>query len=834
MSLLIVLGAAPATIVEDDPPPLFLQRPSRLATSAILAFALGACDDFVPVAPAEDASAVVVAPWAQTPPALQLWVDSDETSPSFVAPEDAPLPLVLFYSLDAPRGWFVDEDVPLLSGQPDEDFWQNPTAPAAASIYLRLPIGDPEEIPGGYLAGQPDEDYWVNPVSPVENSVYLRLPIGDPEEIPGALFGQPADEWWTALRLDRLDRTWASLTLVNTEDDFVVVPAVVDDEATHPRGQYAETLPRAALWNPEDVPGGSLSGQPDEDFWRNPTAPVEDSIYQRLPLGDPEEIPGGHLVGQPDEDFWSNPTPPVADSIYLRLPLGDPEEIPGGSLSGQPDEDFWSNPTTPVADSLYLRLPLGDPEEIPGGSLSGQPDEDFWQNPTPPVAASLYLRLPLGDPEEIPGGSLSGQPDEDFWSNPTSPVADSIYQQLPLGDPEEIAAGSLIGQPDEDFWQNPTPPVADSLYLRLPLGDQADEDSPQTSIIQAIGIAGGTVSLRLAASIVVPPLALPGVVDIEITDLGAPPPGYNALSNLFRFGPSGQQFALPVTVSIAVPQGTTRASLYWSDGAGYAPIPSTLIGGFLVAAVTHFSEGFATDEVADEDFWQNPTPPVAASVYLRLPLGYTEEVPVGNLTGQPNEDYWSNPIPPVAASFYQRFPISDPREVQASTVVENYDAIKIPFVSWPDLSQPISIFSYQDDHFDPVEDYAVLFTTHVIVNITRQDHFKSVRLWQDDENFFSEPPIPPAPPAPGGGGAYRDVGADPWRTLPDTYAYVDRFGNTVFTEDAREAERAEQATAARRSPNGILVSSPQVVSRMTTPWVRFSVAAPRVIVDDDA
>src|SRR5207237_3810892 len=53
---------------------------------------------------------------------------------------------------------------------------------------------------------------------------------------------------------------------------------------------------------------------------------------------------------------------------------------------------------------------------------------------------------------------------------------------------------------------------------------------------------------------------------------------------------------------------------------------------------------------ADEDFWWNPVPPQAASIYQRLPLGDPEELPAGSLFGKPDEDFWSNLVAPVAAS----------------------------------------------------------------------------------------------------------------------------------------------------------------------------------------
>lgn len=72
----------------------------------------------------------------------------------------------------------------------DEFYWLNWVAPEQARLYQRLPIGDPEEIPGIFIAPptpHPTEDYWQNPVMPVAASLYRSPMFLDPDEIPGNL-----------------------------------------------------------------------------------------------------------------------------------------------------------------------------------------------------------------------------------------------------------------------------------------------------------------------------------------------------------------------------------------------------------------------------------------------------------------------------------------------------------------------------------------------------------------------------------------------------------------------------------------------------------------------
>ena len=101
----------------------------------------------------------------------------------------------------------------------------------------------------------------------------------------------------------------------------------------------------------------------------------------KLPLGDPEEIPANTLHGQPDEDFWINPVAPVQVTLFQRITtvaiqkkfrlmrfMGNQTKISGSTQSFQFKQRYFKD------------LPLGDPEEIPANTLSGQPDEDFWVN----------------------------------------------------------------------------------------------------------------------------------------------------------------------------------------------------------------------------------------------------------------------------------------------------------------------------------------------------------------------------------------------------------------------------------------------------------------------
>jgi len=75
----------------------------------------------------------------------------------------------------------------------------------------------------------------------------------------------------------------------------------------------------------------------------------------------------------------------------------------------------------------------------------------------------------------------------------------------------------------------------------------------------------------------------------------------------------------------------------------------------------------------DEYFWQNPTPPVAGSLYQSLPLGDPDEIPAGSLTATVDEYLWFNPTPPVVGSLFVQLPLGDPEEIPAASLTATVD-----------------------------------------------------------------------------------------------------------------------------------------------------------------
>lgn len=110
------------------------------------------------------------------------------------------------------------------------------------------------------------------------------------------------DSWWSGVQTCFASIALASL-LATTSLSTAIAPTV---------------------WSQDEIPG-SLSGQPDEDFWQNPVAPVPNTLrlFQQWPL-DVQE-PAGSLFG-PNEDFWQNPVAPVPMTYIVPFGFGIDED----------------------------------------------------------------------------------------------------------------------------------------------------------------------------------------------------------------------------------------------------------------------------------------------------------------------------------------------------------------------------------------------------------------------------------------------------------------------------------------------------------------------------
>ena len=267
-----------------------------------------------------------------------------------------------------------------------------------AAIGFNVANGDREELPAGSLVNAPNsgEDYWqiVQDYPPLRGLPYL--PDGDDFPVPAA----------------------AALE----EGEWNAPPPVA--------ASIYQTFPY--LPDAEEIPG-SLSGQPDEDFWQNPVSPVPATLFQVLPyLPDAQDLPAGSLYGEPLEDYWLNPVFPVCGSLHQPLPYShDAGEIIVVPSIGT-DEDFWASPV-PILIQQAKNLPLllWDSGEI--GILTFSIEDDYWQNWVLPVPARMFLVFPhLPDRENRSYGPVQGAEAFEVSANPDVIMSISVWTNVEM------------------------------------------------------------------------------------------------------------------------------------------------------------------------------------------------------------------------------------------------------------------------------------------------------------------------------------------------------------------------------------------------------------------
>ncbi|UCD37354.1 MAG: tandem-95 repeat protein [Fidelibacterota bacterium] len=118
-----------------------------------------------------------------------------------------------------------------------------------------------------------------------------------------------------------------------------------------------------------------------------------------------------------------------------------------------------------------------------------------------------------------------------------------------------------------------------------------------------VGPDGGTVSSPDGATIDIPSGALSGDVDIQIGTYTTPPLGADVAGLVYFFGPTGTQFATPVTITVPydpalIPEGYSESDLalllYDESNGSWEILPSSVntITHMVTGTTTHFS-GFA-------------------------------------------------------------------------------------------------------------------------------------------------------------------------------------------------------------------------------------------------
>jgi hypothetical protein len=122
----------------------------------------------------------------------------------------------------------------------------------------------------------------------------------------------------------------------------------------------------------------------------------------------------------------------------------------------------------------------------------------------------------------------------------------------------------------------------------------SSSSTSSTSVTQTIGPEGGTIVVD-GATVTFPKGALAEAKSITIKSGGAVPDGFVAVSKVFECGPTGTDFAQPVTMQMPFEDdGKGGLTMFWSSGAdpSFKDIGGKPDGKTMTATVMHFSSGF--------------------------------------------------------------------------------------------------------------------------------------------------------------------------------------------------------------------------------------------------
>ena len=145
----------------------------------------------------------------------------------------------------------------------------------------------------------------------------------------------------------------------------------------------------------------------------------------------------------------------------------------------------------------------------------------------------------------------------------------------------------------------PATPSEDSR-IGADAGNASLDDAAESSSVQ-IGPNGGTAS-ACGGVLTIPAGALASETTVTTScDPHGTVRGYSLRSALYRFAPEGLVFAAAASLSVPFETAAAPVAVYWSrtTGGGYDELPTHVVGGNAVAAITHFSSGFAAQAPDD-------------------------------------------------------------------------------------------------------------------------------------------------------------------------------------------------------------------------------------------
>jgi hypothetical protein len=132
-----------------------------------------------------------------------------------------------------------------------------------------------------------------------------------------------------------------------------------------------------------------------------------------------------------------------------------------------------------------------------------------------------------------------------------------------------------------------------------------DSSSSSSSASSSSGTTAGSVTKTVGpdgaeilvdgATVTIPKGALTTNVEITISASSDPAPaGFEALSKVFKCGPSGTNFAQPVVMKMPFTDDGKPSTMFWStnESPEFKDVGGEKVNGTMTATVLHFSSGF--------------------------------------------------------------------------------------------------------------------------------------------------------------------------------------------------------------------------------------------------
>jgi hypothetical protein len=209
-------------------------------------------------------------------------------------------------------------------------------------------------------------------------------------------------------------------------------------------------------------PAGSLYGEPDEDFWNNPVAPVRALFVWPQPWQFEQNEPPPQI--HVEEEFYQPPRP--QNAWTWTKAFSDDSEF--AAVVFVLDEDYWINRVAPVPLTFAPFSPFDPTLDVTTAPIA-PPVDDSWLNPVFPSALTFQPFSPFDTTVELPVPPPA-PPEEDFWFNPVAPRTLTFSPFYGFGtDVVELS----LGIPTEDYWINwAFRPVQSTFYQSLPIGER--------------------------------------------------------------------------------------------------------------------------------------------------------------------------------------------------------------------------------------------------------------------------------------------------------------------------------------------------------------------------